>query len=327
LHRRPSLAHAAALVTAAQLAGCAQSELLRASWPDQAPPAVELTATPFHPQEAYQCGPAALATMLGAAGREADPDALVAEVYVPARKGSLQPELVAAARRRGLVVYPLRPALADLLAQLDAGHPVLVLQNLGAERLPVWHYAVVVGADTASDRMLLRSGTQRRREERASRFLKSWALADYWGVVTLVPGQLPADPDWSAYLKAVAALEQTGQYEAAAAAYQAAVVAAPDLAAARFGLANSFYRLGRIGRASEAFAALGSDPEFGVAALNNLASLYAERGCAGKALAAIEQAERQAGPGHPHGAALQATRAQAEALAAGAQNDNGDCPR
>ena len=40
------------------------------------------------------------------------------EKFDSSYSGSLQPELVAAARQRGLVVYPIRPSFDDLLAQL-----------------------------------------------------------------------------------------------------------------------------------------------------------------------------------------------------------------
>ena len=113
------------------------------------------------PATDYQCGPAALATVLVASGAQVSPDDLVAEVYLPGRKGSLQAELIAAARSRGRLPYVLPPSLDDLLAQLAAGHPVLVLQKTGAGPWPGWHYAVVIGYDASRDRLLLRSGTER----------------------------------------------------------------------------------------------------------------------------------------------------------------------
>jgi hypothetical protein len=93
-------------------------------------PSVELTAVPFFPQTAYQCGPAALSTMLAAAGEDVAPDDLVSQVYLPGREGSLQFELMAAARLRGFVPYVLAPQLDSVLHEVRAGNPVLVLQNL-----------------------------------------------------------------------------------------------------------------------------------------------------------------------------------------------------
>src|SRR5690554_4494989 len=107
----------------------------------------ELTEVAFYPQKALHCGPAALATLMDWADTEADPDELAAQIYLSGRRGTLQAELLAAARHQGLLAYVHSPSLASLLRQIDAGQPVLVLQNLAFDRLPLWHYAVVVGYD------------------------------------------------------------------------------------------------------------------------------------------------------------------------------------
>lgn len=158
--------------------------------PDQA--ATELVAAPFFPQAEYQCGPAALATVLVHSGIATTPEALAPEVYLPGRLGSLQLELQASARRAGRIPYTLAAGPEALLAELEAGHPVLVLQNLGLRSLPRWHYAVVIGYDPARQRVILRSGTERRRQERWSRFMASWERAGFWGLVIPRPGELPA---------------------------------------------------------------------------------------------------------------------------------------
>ena len=64
---------------------------------------VELENTPFYPQEAYQCGPAALATVVGQAGVDAPPEALRPLVYLPGREGSLQADMLATPARYGLL--------------------------------------------------------------------------------------------------------------------------------------------------------------------------------------------------------------------------------
>ena len=96
----------AALVFCLLLAGCAtRAPLLRGQL--TGPAAVELDDVPFHAQREYQCGPAALAMLLGQSGVSLTPDALVPEVYLPGRAGSLQPELIAAVRRHDRVAYVL----------------------------------------------------------------------------------------------------------------------------------------------------------------------------------------------------------------------------
>ena len=92
---------------------------------------------PFHPQTELQCGPAALATVLGASGALATPETLAPQVYLPDRGGSLQIELQAASRTWGRIPFQLAPDISQLLDELATGRPVLVLQNLGTESLPI----------------------------------------------------------------------------------------------------------------------------------------------------------------------------------------------
>ena len=147
---------------------------------------------PFFPQTDYQCGPAALATVLSYSGLAVTPDELVRDVYIPERRGSLQVELAAATRRHGRIPYVVDPAPSMLLAEVAAGNPVLVLQDLGAWGVRAWHYAVVVGYDPQRELYVLRSGRQRRHFETAARFLGSWKHSDNWGFVVVQPGVIPA---------------------------------------------------------------------------------------------------------------------------------------
>ncbi|MFN2339214.1 MAG: PA2778 family cysteine peptidase, partial [Gammaproteobacteria bacterium] len=184
----------AALLVSLLLAGCAavpQTRSLTASPPAGLPEHIELVDVPFFPQQAYQCGPAALATLLQDQGVPVAPEALVPEVYVPARQGSLQAEMLAAARARGLVAYPLRPELDAILREVAAGRPVLVLQNLGLAWLPYWHYAVIVGYDLARGEIVLRSGLHERHVNGFARFERTWHRAGRWAFVVTAPDQLP----------------------------------------------------------------------------------------------------------------------------------------
>ena len=260
------------------LVGCAGPARL-AQLPAELPERVELTATPFHPQTEHQCGPAALATVLGAAGRNTDPAALATEVYLPGRQGSLQPELAAAARARGLLAYETGPSLSELLAQVAAGRPVLVLQQLGAGPWPYWHYAVVIGYDTASGTVLLRSGTDRRQAQRASLFAATWDRGGNWGLVLLEPGTMPAQPDPVRYMSAAAALEAAGNPVAANAAYAAAARLWPKAPLPRLGLGNLAAAAGDWAEAERWYRAVLADDPTQAAALNNRAEAMVRLGC------------------------------------------------
>lgn len=284
------------LLAGVLLAACAaplQSERLR---PGALPGTIELERVGFFPQEAYQCGPAALATTLEWAGVETTPAALAPAVYLPERRGSLQLELIAAARRHGTVPYVLAPRLEALLAEIAAGHPVIVFQNLALSWYPKWHYAVAVGFDLPRRAIVLRSGRERRHVLPLALFERTWRRGDYWAVVVMPPARVPATADELGYLRAVAALEDIGKWQAAAAAYEAALGRWPLSLGARLGLGNSRYALGELDAAAAAYrAATSAHPGSGIA-FNNLAQVLAEQGRLGPAQAAAERAVALGGP-------------------------------
>ena len=293
------------------LGGCAVQRAVVSGAPSFADraEAVALDDTPFFPQEALACGPAALATVLGAAGVDAHPDVLLDEVFTPGLGGSLQLELVAAARARGFVPYVIAPDVDALFAELLAGRPVLVLQNLRLRTWPAWHYAVVIGADPARDEVILRSGAERRLVMPAGSFLRSWDRAERWGLVLLAPGELPARPVRGHYFEAVAGLEDTGRYAGAARAWEAALLAWPGDPVARFGYATASYLAGDLAAARAGYEALlAEDPEH-AAALNNLANVLADLGCLAAARALALRAVAAAPAGDPVAAAAADTLA------------------
>ena len=74
-----------------------QSTRLQQTPPQRIPPVWELGDTPFFAQSRYQCGPAALATMLAYRRVSVVPDDLTDKVYLPKREGSVTVEMEAAA--------------------------------------------------------------------------------------------------------------------------------------------------------------------------------------------------------------------------------------
>jgi len=244
---------------------------------------VELDATPFFPQDKYQCGPAALATVLVASDSDTTPEALVPMVYIPARKGSLQVEMLAAPRKFERISYVLSRNLDSILAEIDAGRPVLVLHNYGLPILPRWHYAVVIGYDAAKDRFILRSGVKRRDEWRARTFMVAWHHADRWAMVVLRPGELPVSATPKLYLEAAADFERGAKPEHALLAFDAAVKRWPSEPVAWIGRGTARYRAGQLAEAASDYAAALRVDGSNVGARNNLAQTLLDLGCPNRA--------------------------------------------
>lgn len=279
---------------AAGLGGCAllvpQTEALRQAMPVGLPDRIELSEVPFFPQKDYQCGPAALATVLADIGVKVTPDDLVGQVYLPARQGSLQVEMLAAPRRYGMVSYQLAPRFEDLLHEVAAGNPVIVLQDYGVWPFPIWHYAVVAGYDYRRSELLLRSGEKRRLAIPFAVLEYTWKESDYWAMVIVPPDRIPVTANESDYLTAVAAVEHSGNPRAARQAYATFLGRWPDNLTATIGLANSLYAMGDLRETEIALRRAASIHPESVAVLNNLAQTLSDEGHNDEAMAQIERA-------------------------------------
>jgi tetratricopeptide (TPR) repeat protein len=284
------------VLAALVLTGCALWQ--RGDWPQGLagiPPRREIVSVPFFPQDEYQCGPAALAMVLAWSGLDIEPAQLTEKVYTASLKGSLQPAMAAGARRLGRLAYVIS-GTESLIREIAAGHPVIVLQNLGLSWIPVWHYAVAVGYDTTQDEVKLHSGLQARQPLSMPVFQNTWDRAENWGLLVLKPDELPATATEGRFVEAVLGLEKANQPAAAVDGYRAALSRWPQNLAAMMGLGNSYYALGDLKSSEAAFRqATEAHPREG-AAFNNLAHVLLAQGCREDALAAALRAVALGGP-------------------------------
>ena len=297
----PNARLAAIVLAIALLGGCAsliapQSASLREQRPTGLPPRAELKQVPFFPQTEYQCGPAALATVLASAKVKVKPSDLVSQVYVPERKGSFQVEMLAAARRHGMISYELAPRYEDVLHEIAAGTPVIVLQNLGVGPFDNWHYAVAVGYDLDENNLVLRSGDKQRHVMNAGVNEFVWRKSGYWAMVVVPPNRIPATAHEESWLAAIAAFERVGKPRDARIAYTTFLKRWPENVNASIGLANTYHASGELKEAERVLrAALARDPD-SVVVLNNLAQTLSDQGRNLEALAYINRAAAAGGP-------------------------------
>jgi tetratricopeptide (TPR) repeat protein len=254
-----------------------------------------LNNVPFFPQTEYQCGPAALATVLANAKVKVKPDDLVSQVYIPDRKGSLQVEMLAAARRHGMISYQLAPRYEDVLREVAAGTPAIVLQNFGAGPFENWHYAVAVGYDLDEDNLVLRSGEKQRQVLKSGLNEFVWRKADYWAMVVVPPNRIPATAQEEPWLSAIAAFERVNP-RAARTAYTTFLKRWPENVNASVGLANTYHATRELKEAERVLrTALARQPD-SVVVLNNLAQTLSDQGRNAEALELIDRAVAAGGP-------------------------------
>ena len=294
------------------LSGCASNVGHMVADLERFDASIELADTPFHSQVTDQCGPAALATILNVVDVDVGPEELRSRIYIPERQGSLQLELLATTRHYRRIPYSITPNVTALLEELQSGRPVLILQNLGAKRFPIWHYAVVVGYLPEDKEFVLRSGDKKRHLMGSRSFLRAWNRANYWGIVALRPDELPANAVAEKYLRSVAAIESVGDAVTAVSAYRTATNYWPQNGLAWLGLGNSSYTNGKLDTARNAYQTLLEIEPDNAIALNNLSQVYADQRCHDHALATINTALAIVDTGDPLHSYLRQTLADIE---------------
>lgn len=282
----------------ALLAACVtpQTAALRSTPPSGLPERAELMQVVFYAQEEHQCGPASLAMALQHAGQNIAPEQLTKFLYLPEKQGSLQAEMLATTRRNGALAYVLKPQLQDVLSEVAAGNPVLVLQNLGLSWYPLWHYAVVVGYDLRSEEMILRSGLERRQLLSFVTFENTWARSGHWAMLVLPPGRMAHTASAEGYVQSIIALQHSSPQTDVWPAYSAALQRWPDNLVTQISAGNFAYQRGELKQAQEIFQQAAQSHPDSVAALNNLAQTLSELGKHEEALPVARRAVILGGP-------------------------------
>lgn len=253
-----------ALLTAlalAWLAGCAvpfdPDQRLTVDVPTRA----QVAGVPLIQQADFYCGPASIAMVMQWAGSDVTQGDIAALAFNPGAEGTYLADMIGSSRRLGQLAVEIS-GFDQLIAEVAAGHPVIVFQNLGLGVLPVWHYGVVTAYDFEADLIYLNSGQRDQMVMPFAVFERTWRRGEFWGLVVLPPDQLPVSASESDILKAGAALERVEAFEAAEMVYETGATRWPDNWLWQFGLANARFGKGDLRGAQRALRrARALDPE------------------------------------------------------------------
>jgi len=141
-----------------------------------------VTGVPFFPQAPHQCGPAALASLLGSLDHPIVPEAIAAEIYEPTSAGTSTVAMLAYGSRHQLPLRTLRGSLDDIRSEIDAKRPVIALHRRGFP-FRDYHYVVVIGYDPLDGTLYGYSGRNPRASWSAPEFTRRWQAADNWLLV------------------------------------------------------------------------------------------------------------------------------------------------
>lgn len=209
---------------------------------------------------------------------------------IPQKGGTLQIELISAARANGLIVYPLEPTLDALFSELSRNHPVIVLVNRSFSWYPLWHYAPITGYDAKEQTILMHFADKPNEAVGIGTFAALWERSSNWGVVLLPPGELPASASPKMFLRSAYDLEKIGMRNEAIAAYKSALIRWPEDIGILFALANAYYSSNQISSAEEIYRKILHIDFTYPLALNNLADLLCHTDRSEEALKLLDNA-------------------------------------
>jgi hypothetical protein len=149
--------------------------------------AVIIGSVPFFSQDAYQCGPTALAIVLDFWYRKTGtdkwltPEEIAADIYSPTAKGILGIDLVLYGRKTGFEAFQYSGNMADLRQRVDAGTPVIILVDSGLSFYQSNHFMVVTGY--SPDGVIANSGRRENQLISHRELDRIWKKTDYWSLV------------------------------------------------------------------------------------------------------------------------------------------------
>jgi ABC-type bacteriocin/lantibiotic exporter with double-glycine peptidase domain len=137
-----------------------------------------IESVPFFSQEDYQCGPAAMASVLNYRGIKIRSEEIASAIYSKSARGTLNFDMVFFAEKKGLYARQYPGNLADLKYRIDNSHPLIVMVDYGFLIYQKDHFMVVVGYDSGN--IIVHSGKDSFKRIPIEDFLKTWQKTKNW---------------------------------------------------------------------------------------------------------------------------------------------------
>ncbi len=236
-----------------------------------------IQSVPFEKQTRYQCGPAALSSVMKYWGKAVSQEEIAKTVYIPRLHGTLDFDLEDYPKNYGLWVRSYSATFEDLKAKIKKDIPLIVLQREVPQFLNRYHYLVVVGYDEPRGLVVAHAGYKQDAVFTTKEFLKKWDGTQRWALLVVAPEKI----DWQLSAEEHNSLglfyEKQNDLRRAKDNYEAAVQIEPKVATFYFNLGNVNLKLRNFEGAEGAYKrAIELEPKF-ADAYNNLACVYLEQ--------------------------------------------------
>ena len=136
---------------------------------------------PFYPQKAYQCGPAAMASVMSYWGRHDSPKTIAAEMFSETARGSLTLDMYLYATENGFEAKQGGASVEEIRHRVDSREPVIVLVDNGFWVVRIGHYLVVVGY--SDDGFFVHDGYKGNTFISFGDFEKKWSRTGRWALI------------------------------------------------------------------------------------------------------------------------------------------------
>jgi len=142
-----------------------------------------IEGVPFVKQAEYDCGPAALASVLSFHGKAVDLKRITASVYLPKLRGTLPMDLERFAKDEGFKTSSSAGTTTALKTAIRNNIPVICLLDLGFAFYRQPHFVTVIGFDDGNGLFIMHDGGTPNRTIPYEDFGKKWARAGQWMIV------------------------------------------------------------------------------------------------------------------------------------------------